>query len=267
MTRPYGVIYVATCRVNQKQYVGQTIVGVQARWAGHQVDAKRSTHAFGRAILKHGAGNFDLQVIDTASNQTDLDTKEVYWISHLDTRAPKGYNISIGGGGTGGVTPSSETKAKMRQAHLGKTMSAETREKMRAAKLGKPMPPEAVEKSRLGHLGKKMSDETKAKMSAASGGRRHTQETRDKISKALTGKKCSPEHVEKNRVAHLKENRSAEGIEKCRQAALNISPENREKLRQARLGKKQSPELVRKRMEGMARARALRAQKQILAPA
>lgn len=265
MGNPYGVVYVATCRVNQKQYVGQTITRLRTRWLGHQMDAKRSTYPFGRAIAKYGAGNFDLQVVDTADNQTDLDTKEVDWISKLSTRVPKGYNLSAGGGGTGGVIPSAETRAKMRQAHLGKTMSAEAREKIRAAKLGKPMPPEAVEKSRLGHLGKKMSDETRAKMSAASSGRQHTQETRDKIRKALLGRKCSLEHVEKNRVAHLKENRSPEGIEKCRQAALNISPENRERLRMARLGKKQSPELVKKRMEGMARAREQRAQKQTLA--
>ena len=265
MGNPYGVVYVATCRVNQKQYVGQTIVGMQARWVGHQVDAKRSARPFGRAIIKYGAANFDLVVVDTAENQIDLDAREVLWISSLGTRVPKGYNLSIGGGGTGGITPSPETKAKMRLAHLGKTMSPETREKIRASKLGKPMPPESVEKSRLGHLGKKMSDEAKAKMSEASSGRRHTQETRDKIRKALHGRKCSPEHVEKNRVAHLKENMSPEGIAKCRQAALNISPENRERLRMARLGKKQSPELVKKRMEGMKRAREQRAQKQTLA--
>jgi len=250
MNDPYGVIYAITCLVNQKQYVGQTTVGVKTRWKWHRSDAQHPVYPLGRAISKYGPEKFGVEVIDKALDQKELNVKEISWIAKLKTRSPNGYNLTDGGLGHGGFT-----------------MPQEAREKIRAAKLGKPMPPEAVEKSRLGHLGKKMSDETRAKMSKASSGRRHTQETRDKIRKALTGRECSPEHIEKNRMAHLKENRSAEGIEKCRQAALNISPENREKLRLARLGKKQSPELVRKRMEGMARARALRARNQTLAPA
>jgi group I intron endonuclease len=255
MKRPYGSIYLATCLVNQKQYVGQTVKIVTKRWAEYRVESKRSNRPFCNAIAKYGWENFSWKVIDVGSNQEDLNAKEIFWIAKLGTLVSNGgYNLSEGGGSTSGVTPSLETRAKMSKARLGKKLSEETRAKMKLACKGRKPSRETIEKARLVCTGRKDSEETRLKKRVASTGRFHTPETKEKMRKAHLGKTQTPEHREKNRVVHLRENRSPEGIEKCRQAALNISDENREKLRQLRLGTKVLPETTQKIQAGMKKA-------------
>lgn len=80
---------------------------------------------------------------------------------------------------------SEETKAKIRQANLGKRASQATREKM--SQSGK-------KRHRLngGH-----SSETKEKIGKAHKGNKHSEETKRKISKANKGNVCSAEHRKK----------------------------------------------------------------------
>jgi hypothetical protein len=89
-------------------------------------------------------------------------------------------------------------------------------------------------------------------------------ELRAKISKTLKGRKLDEAHRAKVAAAskkRLEENREffAKTLEKAR-SMRKFGPESREKMRMAKLGKKQDPDHVRKRMEGMARAKNLRKQ-------
>ena len=46
---------------------------------------------------KHGAANFEIDVLDEAKTKGELEEKEQYYICKLGTLAPGGYNLSKGG--------------------------------------------------------------------------------------------------------------------------------------------------------------------------
>ena len=79
---------------------------------------------FHNAIRKYGFENFKYEVLfktyskDIETLKFVLDTMETYYIKKYDS-VTSGYNISYGGYGKRGVTPSKETKEKMSEAHKG----------------------------------------------------------------------------------------------------------------------------------------------------
>lgn len=97
----FGAIYMITNLVNGKVYVGQTWLRVWARWKGHIRDTKtRKLVHFHNAIAKYSSENFSVDVLDWATNQTDLDALETLWIIALGSIDPKvGYNMTYGGKG------------------------------------------------------------------------------------------------------------------------------------------------------------------------
>ena len=95
---PYGEVYVVTCSINGKQYVGQTTQGAEKRWVTHCGDTKAGRgFLLSRAIRKYGLENFTMRVEATA-----LETKERMHLAHS--------------------TP--ENKEHMRQLGLGKVRYA-----------------------------------------------------------------------------------------------------------------------------------------------
>ena len=71
-------IYKITNIQNNKVYIGQTIRPVKDRFNRHINDALNNiidTH-FARAIRKYGKENFQIEIIDTAQNQNELNEKE-----------------------------------------------------------------------------------------------------------------------------------------------------------------------------------------------
>lgn len=96
-----GIIYIAVNRVNGKAYVGQTISTPKQRMWRHYFNAPFGL--FGRALRKHGTNNFDCAVLERCSSKEALDIRETYWISHLSTIAPNGYNLAAGGRGALGI--------------------------------------------------------------------------------------------------------------------------------------------------------------------
>lgn len=52
-----------------------------------------------RAIKKYGKNNFTKEIIDIASSKKELSEKEVFWINKLDSKFPRGYNLTEGGDG------------------------------------------------------------------------------------------------------------------------------------------------------------------------
>jgi len=74
------------------------------------------------SIRKYGIGNFVFSVIETI--ETDdisiLNEKEVFWISHYNSLSPNGYNMTLGGPGSLGM--SDEVRLKISIANSGKNI-------------------------------------------------------------------------------------------------------------------------------------------------
>ena len=85
-----------------------------------------------KAIIKYGYINFYFTVLETCKPYEVLE-REQYW---LDLISPE-YNLSPTAGSTLGISLSTETKAKLRVAHLGKSHSLETRKLMSETRKGK----------------------------------------------------------------------------------------------------------------------------------
>lgn len=94
-------IYCHTCRVTGKKYVGQTVVTVRQRWAGHVSEAlnKRDNGCeyFHRAIRKYGRDAFVSAVLSVKRSRRAANAAEKEWIRKLCCRAPLGYNLDEGG--------------------------------------------------------------------------------------------------------------------------------------------------------------------------
>lgn len=230
--KPFGYVYLVTNNVTGKCYVGQTVKTVAQRWGYHIGTARKSKYPFGKSIAKHGGDAFTVREIDSAVSREDLDAKEVHWIAFHDTRVPKGYNLSSGGGGNSGVPHTHESRAKISAANTGKVRSPEA--KARMSRSARNRDPEAAVKMSASHKGLKATPETRAKMSRAAKNRPPaTPETRAKLAAAATGKAYTkgyhhtPETKAKIAAAHK---------------GKSLSPETRTALATALKGRKLSPE-------------------------
>jgi lysine 2,3-aminomutase len=151
LTVQMGRIYIATNTINGKRYVGQTTFKLSKRIAEHSKDSIHNKSPFQKAIHKYGIQNFEF--IEFEYPVSELDAQESYWIAKLETLSPHGYNLCRGGKvyrdwahtdktkellserGKGRVL-STEHKAKIARARLGKHHSVETKEQIRKKKLG-----------------------------------------------------------------------------------------------------------------------------------
>ena len=136
------IIYKVTNRINGKVYIGQTKRTLEQRWRHHCCQS--GCTLLHRAINKYGKENFTVEQIDVATDQDELNKKEIYWISFYNsTDHEKGYNLTTGG----------EVK---------KEMSLESRKRMSESHKNKPS----------NRLGKHHTEETKKKISEAMTGKR-----------------------------------------------------------------------------------------------
>lgn len=78
MTKLEGIIYLATNKINNKVYIGQTINTLNKRKTNHYAAARneKDNLYFHRAIRKYGENNFDWIVLDKANNQDKLNELE-----------------------------------------------------------------------------------------------------------------------------------------------------------------------------------------------
>jgi group I intron endonuclease len=143
----FGIIYRITNKITDMSYVGQTVQTLRERWVEHVSHAKNKTtdSYIARAILKYGAENFEIAILQECESREELDFSEVFYVSLLNTKVPNGYNLADGGGGVSGWAngkgwvPTEETRRKLSEAGkgntnaLGKKYSAEFRVKVSAA--------------------------------------------------------------------------------------------------------------------------------------
>jgi group I intron endonuclease len=93
------LIYKITNIKNGKIYIGMTSKSLERRVWSHFNDKGSGTAFLSKAIKKHGRENFKYEQIDSANTLEELAIKEIFWISHLNSRHPSGYNFTAGGSG------------------------------------------------------------------------------------------------------------------------------------------------------------------------
>jgi group I intron endonuclease len=84
-------IYILTNNINQKQYIGQTLRGIDKRITEH----KKGKTIISKALNKYGLDNF--KIIHFQCPEEDLDWQETFLIEELNTLVPNGYNLETGG--------------------------------------------------------------------------------------------------------------------------------------------------------------------------
>lgn len=116
------IVYLVENKRNGKRYVGLTKHDLDTRWGQHVKDAlhERSNMLLHKAIRKNGPDGFVRTVIDEAESEEQLRELEKSWIEALGTHVSQGgYNLTLGGDGVSGWSPSEEHREAIRQAHLG----------------------------------------------------------------------------------------------------------------------------------------------------
>ena len=92
-------IYIIKNKINQKVYIGQADYAWK-RWGSHIRDAgSKPKTIIDKAIKKYGVENFWYELLEYQI--PDYDEKEKYWIKEYNSLIPNGYNVAIGGKGTG----------------------------------------------------------------------------------------------------------------------------------------------------------------------
>jgi group I intron endonuclease len=150
------IIYKTTNLINGKIYVGQ--------------DSKNNSKYLGSgvvlnyAIKKYGKDNFKKEILEYCIDKNDMDEKEKYWISELNSRDRNiGYNITKGGDGCLGCKFTDRVFTKEHKDNISKNHADVSGEKN--PMFGKTHSNEVKEKTKLRNLGRKASDKTKSKMS------------------------------------------------------------------------------------------------------
>lgn len=115
------VIYYAKNRNNGKGYVGYTERGIDVRWNEHLGDARVGKgQLLGKAIRKHGAGVFEHTVVEECVDVSMMKLRETHWIRELRTHVSAwGYNLTFGGDGVTGWSPSEEHRRILSERHTG----------------------------------------------------------------------------------------------------------------------------------------------------
>ena len=95
-----GYIYCISNTINDKLYVGKTLLPIEKRFREHCYDSSRQKYEnrpLYRAMNKYGVENFKVSLLEKAPAEI-LDIKEQYWIDKLGSYK-LGYNATQGGEG------------------------------------------------------------------------------------------------------------------------------------------------------------------------
>lgn len=134
-SKPFGIIYCVTNKVNGKRYIGQTTMPLYKRWHAHKRADGRCL-SLSAAIKKYGAECFEVVEIDRAYSREELDAKEIAHIAAANSLDPAfGYNLRPGGMC---ATFSPETRALMSARKAGGVLTAEHKAQIAAASAGVP---------------------------------------------------------------------------------------------------------------------------------
>lgn len=105
---PYGFIYVTTCKVNGKKYIGQR------KYSHGWQSYLGSGQAFRNAVRKYGTHSFSREIICEAETPEELNQLEYEYTVKFDVvNSDDWYNLCYGGNATHGYKFSEETKKVM----------------------------------------------------------------------------------------------------------------------------------------------------------
>lgn len=195
----YGIVYITTCLVNGKVYIGQTIHWQDKSYLGSGV-------ALCEAVKKYGRSKFKRKILKVCYNQKQLDVWEMIMIrKYNSTDKSIGYNVLSGTANEfGSVNP---------------TQIPEVVEKIRKKKRGKWSGENCY------WYGKTLSEGTKKKLS-------------DKAKKRLSDPRNNPMYGRcLSQETKLKISKSRKGKPSPR-AGAELTDETKEKLRKANIGKR-----------------------------
>lgn len=155
-----GIAYILTFQ-NGKVYIGITREGLSRRIERHIAYARSGKHfALSSAIRKYGESSFTSDVVGRGTWE-ELQAIEISLIAKHNSCGAGGYNMTFGGEGSLGISPSEETRkrigAAMSKALSGRTLTDEHKRRVGDAFRGKPLSLETR---------KKMSDAAKARVAA-----------------------------------------------------------------------------------------------------
>ena len=148
--------YRITNTANNKSYVGITTRNIERRWYEHKCVPNSCGQLLAKAIKKYGESAFVIEHIASAIGGTDnLKELEKQLINQCGTMVPNGYNLTLGGDGVFGYKHTAEHNKRNGDLKRGTKHTEQTKAKMKESHLG--------EKNHF--FGKKHSEETKAKIS------------------------------------------------------------------------------------------------------
>ena len=172
-----AIIYIVKNKVNNKIYIGKTLLTLEERRKKHFSFNKHPRQVFQFALSKYGGKNFIWDVLEKLDPiKDDINKAEKKWIQYYNSMNKLiGYNRSEGGdGGRKSEPDSEETKKKKSIGMMNNENALNKRWKQK----------------------KPMTIEHRLKISASRKGqpRPCSYEHRQKISKTMTGRKLTREH-------------------------------------------------------------------------
>lgn len=116
--------------INNKRYIGITCQTPENRWRSDGSGYARSSH-FWNAIQKYGWDNFKHIIVLQNETFEYACSVEKCLIKHYKTKDPKyGYNLTDGGEGMCGWSPSDEWRRKQSENKKGIPLTEETKRKI-----------------------------------------------------------------------------------------------------------------------------------------
>lgn len=186
-----GCIYIITCLINNKIYIGQTTRKGRALeiYLGGGV-------LISSAIKKYGKENFTKRILCICNSQKALDVMEEFYIKKYDsTNKEIGYNILPGTSycfGSGSPINIKEVKEKISGMNHHWNKNPKNKEKISGKNhhnYGKIMPEEQRKKISYSLSGDKSINYGKFGENSNRYGKKHTQESKDKMSLNSKGEK------------------------------------------------------------------------------
>ena len=180
-------IYTITNLLNNKIYVGSTILSFNKRFNQHKHLLRKNKHHskyLQNSWNKYGEENFVFKILDYVLPEFCLST-EIYWINLLNAKNVNyGYNTNDPEKGRLGVLHTKESKLKMRNAQLGE----------KSHMYDKKLSEKQIQNLKEFHIGRKHTENTKLKISILKKGKQLKEDN------PFYGKKHTTETLEKLRI-------------------------------------------------------------------
>ena len=156
-----GLIYLITCTINSKQYVGITTQNSINRRLYRHFNGTGNGPLY-EDLKKYGRDAFTIEILEENVFNELLHELEKLYIANLNTAHPDGYNIIVDGRQP---SPSQPTREKISASLKGRKQSKDHVEKRANARRGKRWSSEARESFSIKQTGRALSEDHKRSIS------------------------------------------------------------------------------------------------------